>query len=130
MEGTYSFVYSSAAGVGVGVFKVTGSNLVGADLSGGRYKGTVTTDAATGEIKAEFDMRIPAGIGLVQGTTPLDMASSRRVTVTLPRNYGDGEPQKLAIPPGHVWAIIVRVPDDPWAAYAAGMTVSVIPSSS
>lgn len=129
MDGTYAFVFSGAIGVNLGIFRVEGSRVIGSDLSGGGYSGTVSEDPASGEITAAFDMFIPRGIELIQGASALDVDSTRRVVVKLPRDFGSGDPQQLYVPPGFVWVIVVRVPDDPFAAYAAGMTVSITPKA-
>jgi hypothetical protein len=127
MNGTYGIVYSGSIGVGLGIFTVEDSELVGSDLAGGKYRGRVTEDAATGEITAVFKMFVPRGLTQVQGTSSLDMDSTRGpITLTMPPRFGDGEPVKLQIPPGPVTVMVKRIPDE-WAPYAAGMSVTVTP---
>ena len=121
------FAYSGITGVDHGVFTLKESELVGADLAGGKYQGRVTEDDATGNITVVFDIFVPRGLTLVAGTSPLDMDATRGpITVALPPGFGNGEPVKLPIPPGFVTVMIQRIPDE-WAPYAAGMTVSVTP---
>src|ERR1700730_16275662 len=73
------------------------SALVGVDLAGGRYRGTVVEDENTGEIELTFDMSVPAGMFLVQGTSPLDVTYSKHATVKTPASFGDGKPFEVYI---------------------------------
>jgi hypothetical protein len=90
MNGTFGFVYSSYAGLGFGVFRVSGSEIVGCDFGGGEYRGQVTEDAATGEFNLFFDMFVPAGMPLVQGVSPQEISYTKPITFTAPPDFGDG----------------------------------------
>jgi hypothetical protein len=67
MNGTYGFAYSGSIGIGIGVFRIDGNDLIGADVMGGTYRGTASKDPTTGEITVSFGMFVPAGVFLVQG---------------------------------------------------------------
>jgi len=129
MNGTYQFVYSGATGVGAGIFTVSYGKLVGCDFGGGKYSGSVSEDPATGEIIAKFDLFVPRGLVLVQGTSPLDFDTTKReVTVRMPPDYGDGKPVDVEVPPGLLTVMVRRAPDE-WALYSEGFEVSITPSA-
>ena len=126
MNGTYGFVYCGFLGVGMGVFRVTGSELVGVDFSGAHYKGSVVEDQVTGEIDLSFDMTVPAGVFLVQGTSPQDIPYTKSATVKVPAGFGDGKPFELNFPPAPVTLMVKRIPDE-FAPYADGVDVNIRP---
>ena len=125
MDGTYGFVYSGAIGVGIGVFTVNDGVLSGSDGGNVNYKGRVTIDTLTGQWIVTFEQFIPAGVLLVQGTSALDYNSTRPREITVPPNFGDGQPVTVNLPPGQVTLMAKRVPDD-FAPFAAGFTISPI----
>ena len=126
MNGTYGFVYCGFAGVGVGIFRVSDSALVGVDLAGARYRGRISEDSATGAFVLSFEMTVPAGVFLVQGTSPQDMSYTKSATVKLPADFADGKPFEVFIAPGNVTMMVKRIPDD-FAPYANGVTVDIRP---
>jgi hypothetical protein len=125
MDGTYGIVFAGPAGVGMGFFVVRDGALTGAGIAGGRFRGRVTPDPATGALHVVFDHFVPAGLTLVQGTSPQALNITKQLKVDLPADYGDGEPIKLYLPPGFVTVMIKRISDD-YAALARG--VDVIPA--
>jgi hypothetical protein len=127
MNGTYGFVYSSIEGVGVGVFRITGSELVGVYLAGGRYKGRAVADSATGEIDLSFDMTVPAGVFLMQGTSPQDIPYTKNASIRVPADFGDGKPFEVYVAPANVTLMVKRIPDG-FAPYADGVTVDIRPA--
>jgi hypothetical protein len=112
INGTYAFVYCGNTGIGIGIFKVTDTDLVGTDYGGSMYRGTVSESSATGEISVEFTMSVPAGISLVQGASPLDLNTTRRGSFTAPPGFGDGQPFEVYVAPGNVKLMIKQVPDE------------------
>jgi hypothetical protein len=118
MDGTYGFVYCGSEDVGAGVFRITGSKLVGADINGGKYHGRIVKDEATGNVELQFEMTVPAGGVLVQGTSPQEMTYTKSDTVTLPYDFADGKPFEVHFAPGRVTLMMRRVP----AERANGMT--------
>lgn len=127
MDGTYGFVYCSHISVGMGIFKITNSALTGVDLAGSRYRGHVVEDDATGEIDLSFEMTVPAGVMLVQGTSAQDITYTKSARVKVPRDFGDGRPFEVYVAPGPVTMMVKRIPDE-WSTYADGITVTVQPS--
>ncbi len=127
MSDTFGFVYSSVAGVGMGVFTVSDSNLIGSDLAGGRYRGTVSVDAATGEIDLSFEMTVPAGVFLVQGTSPQDLPYVKSETVRVPPEFNDGKPFEIFFPPASVTLMVKRIPDE-FARYSYGVILTAHPA--
>jgi hypothetical protein len=112
INGTYTFVYCGNVGIGIGIFQVTDSKLVGTDYGGINYRGTALESSETGEIHVEFTMSVPAGVPLVQGTTPLDLNVTRTGSFTAPPGFGDGQPFEVYVAPGNVKLMIKRVPDE------------------
>ncbi len=82
MDGTYGFVYCGYIGVGMGVFRITNSVLVGVDLAGAKYRGKVLEDESAGGIKIAFEMSVSSGVMLVQGTTALDTPYTKTAEIT------------------------------------------------
>jgi hypothetical protein len=77
--------------------------------------------------KIVYDMFVPPHVFLVQGGSPQEMAHTRSgVTLDLPPDFDNGEPIKLMIPPGDVTLMIRRITDD-YAAYAAGVKLTITP---
>ena len=124
IDGTYGFVYCGASGLGIGVFTVQNEALEGSDYGGSRYLGTAK-EASDGRIVLSFHLEVRAGVSLVQGTAPQEVPHSRRITQTLPPNFGDGKPQELQLPPGMVTAMIKRLSDDFAPAAASGLTIQI-----
>src|SRR5947207_2221436 len=116
MDGTYGFVYCGNEGVGIGVFRVAGSQLTGTDLAGARYKGVVKENS-DGTLALSFEMSVPAGVFLVQGSSAQDVTYSKQASVTVPAGFGDGKPFEVYIAPGPVTMMVRRIPDE-FAPYA------------
>jgi len=127
MDGTYGFVYSGAIGVGIGAFTIKNGVMRGSDGGNFNYRGTVSSDIS-GQLVIEFDMFVPAGVFLVQGNSPLEWDSTRSPPkITMPPEFGDGQPVTVDIPPGQVTLMVKRIPDD-YAVFAAGFNISPISS--
>jgi len=116
VDGVYGMVYGGKLALGAAVFKVTNGKVIGADHVGGRYIGTVTEDATTRNI--DMNVIFKVGVILAQGTDTQEAPYSRTIKHTFPPMFGDGEPQKLSMPPGWVTVMMKRVPDEPYAALA------------
>ncbi|MGE4048543.1 MAG: hypothetical protein AB7F35_27050 [Acetobacteraceae bacterium] len=127
MNATYGFVYCGVAGVGLGIFRVTGSELVGIDFAGSKYRGTIIEDRKTGEINLSIEMTVPVGVFLVQGTSPQDLPYIKSASVNVPPNFGDGKPFEVFFAPGPVTLMVRQIPDD-YAQYADGVAVNIVPS--
>jgi hypothetical protein len=126
IDGVYAFVYGSYIGLGFGVFRIADGELVGADFGGATYRGRVVEDAATREIDMSFEMHVPAGVPLVQGTSAQDLPYTKIVAGRVPPAFGDGEPFKLEVPPGVITLMVRRIPDE-LSALADGMVVDIRP---
>jgi hypothetical protein len=95
----------------------------GADSGGAKYTGTAAQNSTTGEINIAFDMLVPAGVFLVQGTSEQDMDYTKaNLSIMLPVNFDNGEPIKAYIPPGYVTIMFRRIPDD-YAGFVNGFVV-------
>jgi hypothetical protein len=120
-DGTYGFAYSGDLGVGIGVFTIQNNFLNGADLGGGRYSGIVGERPSGQGYSVLFDMFVPAGTFLVQGTAPQEMPHTREhISVDLPLDFFNGEPITRVVGPGKVTFMIRRIPDE-LAWYASGV---------
>ncbi len=108
LDGTYGFVYCAASGVGFGVFKISNGSLQGCDIFGGQYTGSAAENA-DGSITVDLVFNVPAGLVLVQGTSPQDVPHQRQIRQTLPTDFGDGKPLEVYSPPGFITMMIKRV---------------------
>jgi hypothetical protein len=125
-DGTYVFVYSGDIGVGLGVISIQNHILKGADLAGGQYTGLISELPSAG-YRVVFDMFVPANLVLVQGGSPQEMPYKRSgITLDLHTDFHNGEPIKLAVPPGNITFMFKRAPDE-LAPYASGMKVIITP---
>jgi hypothetical protein len=121
---TYGFVYCGANGVGIGAFTISGERFRGTDMAGGRYDGTARENP-DGSIDLNIEFDVMPGETLVQGTAPQEVPHRRRVSQTLPPQFGDGEPLKLQSPPGTLTIMVKRIPDE-WARAAIeGVTLTI-----
>lgn len=110
MSTTYGFVYSGFVGVGLGIFRVTNSQLIGCDLEGIIYRGTIIKDEATGEMVLSVDQTVPPGVFLVQGTSSLDITHTRTISDRLPATFDDGKPMELHTDIWPMTVMIRRIP--------------------
>jgi hypothetical protein len=123
MNGTYGFVYSGDRGVGLGVFSIKDSVLIGSDTGGAKYSGSAVQNSATGEVTMSFEMFVPAGTLLIQGTSEQDLNYTKtNLTLTLRRDFDNGEAIKVYIPPGNVNLMIRQIPDD-YAVFTKGFDI-------
>jgi hypothetical protein len=123
MNGTYGFVYSGARGVGLGIFTLRDSVLTGSDTGGAKYSGHAVQDLPTGEVTMSFEMFVPAGTLLIQGTSEQEMDYTKtNLSLTLQRDFDNGEAFTVYIPPGNVNLMIRQIPDD-YAGYTKGFDI-------
>jgi hypothetical protein len=111
INGTFAFVYDGNVSIGIGIFRVTDSELVGTDYGGVNYRGTASETEA-GDIRVELTMSVPAGVPLVQGASPVDLTVTREGSFTAPPGFGDGQPFEVYVAPGNVRLMVKRVPDE------------------
>ena len=64
-------------------------------------------------------MAVPAGAFLVEGTSAQDLPYEREYEERVPAKFGDGEPVKLAGPPGPLTLMVKELPSE-WAPAADG----------
>jgi hypothetical protein len=120
IDGTYGLVYCGNRGLGMGVFSINNDQIEGRDFAGSTYKGTAVQDG-DGNIVLDVQMQVPAGVILVQGTAPQDLAHARQISWTFPPAFGDGEPQMVEFV-GPVTVMVKRVPDENAAFVKQGFT--------
>ena len=122
LDGTYGFVYCGTAGVGVGIFNLTGDQIIGCDYGGGRYTGTAIEDS-TGSITVDATVHIAPAVLLVQGAAAHDISYSRRLRHLFPPLFGDGSPQQIDVSPGTVTVMVKRIADEFHDAAVDGFTL-------
>jgi hypothetical protein len=108
-------------GLGIGVFTVTGEKVEERDYAGGKYSGTAK-ERPDGRITLALAFEVQPGVALVQGSVAQELPYTRHFNTA---DFGDGAPQKVAIPPGVVTVMIKRITDDFAPAATEGFTVAV-----
>jgi hypothetical protein len=73
IEGVFAIAYGGNTGLGLAVIKVTDGQVFGHDF-----------------------------VWLVEGMRPQELPHSRRLKHKFPRDFGDGKPQYIFLPPGMV----------------------------
>lgn len=111
LNGTYGFVYCGFNGLGVGVFTLENGRLAGRDWEGGRYTGSAI-ETAEGNIVLELGQEVPAGVKLVQGTSPQNVPYGLGLKQEVPPLFGDGAPIEVSAPGGTVRLMVKRIPDE------------------
>lgn len=124
MDGTYGFVYCGDLGVGMGVFRIAGSELIGCDLAGGRYRGQISNNP-DGSSRLSYQMTVPRGVFLVQGLIPMDVPYTLSNVTDLPPDFANGQPIEIDFA-GSVTMMVRRIAGE-YAPYADGMEVNVRP---
>jgi hypothetical protein len=129
MNGTYGFVYSGSRGVGLGVLTIRDSVVTGCDTGGAKYSGRMIEDAS-GSFTLNFEMFVPAGTVLIQGASEQEMSYTKsNLSIPLRRNFDDGEPIRVFVPPGYLNLMVRQIPDE-YAVYANGFDIRPVGSSS
>jgi hypothetical protein len=77
----------STDGLGFGVFNLKDGIVVGADYNEGRYRGTATENAASGEIALDLSFEVPAECG---GGTPTEFDTGPGVVTAMIKRIPDG----------------------------------------
>lgn len=107
IDGTYGFVYCGAEDIGIGVFTVKSGAVVGRDIGGATYSGAAVENA-DGSISMKLAFDVPAGVTLVQGTSPQELPYTKIIEETYPPLFGDGKPVEASSPP--VTVMVKRLP--------------------
>jgi hypothetical protein len=92
---TYGVVFSGVGGVGMGFVTVRGGEATSTGLAGGKFKGRVSLNPATGGWHVAFNQLVPDGLTLAQGTSPQGVGISKQAEVDAPIDFGGGEPIEL-----------------------------------
>jgi hypothetical protein len=124
INGTFSFVYSGAIGLGIGIMSIEDGTITGVDYAGGGYSGKVE-EQQDGTARLELELTVPAGVTLVGGTAPLEVEHTRRFAQAIRGDFADGKPLQLDVPPGEV-IVMISPAHDSWAAVVLkGFTITV-----
>jgi hypothetical protein len=78
-----------------------------------------------GSIDFDVTMEAKPGVWLVQGTGPQELPHSRRLKHKFPRDFGDGKPQYIFLPPGMVTLMVKRVVDQFSDAATHGFEIQI-----
>src|SRR5262249_33762959 len=111
IEGNYVFAYLGANRLGIGFFTVKGEQFHGTDYDGGRYDGTARENA-DGSIALDIEVEVTAPATPVKGTAAQEAPQRRRISATMPPNFGDGSPQELRSPPDKLTVMVMRATEN------------------
>ncbi|MER8786905.1 hypothetical protein NKH71_03390 [Mesorhizobium sp. M0983] len=108
-DGVYSVVASAIGGSSIATIKIKDGRLVGNDLSGSRYQGTL---AGNGDETVTFDLEVsmPPNVFGIWGTSASETVQTRAISVPLPASVFDGIPFK--IPSFEMILIFRRISED------------------
>ena len=124
IEGVFAIAYGGNIGLGLAVIKVTDGQVFGHDFVGSKFTGTAVEDDY-GSIDFDVTMEVKPGVWLVQGTGPQELPHSRRLKHKFPRDFGDGKPQYIFLPPGMVTLMVKRVVDQFSDAATHGFEIQI-----
>lgn len=100
-EGIYSITFRGAADWGMGMFILQGGKLTGADAAGVLYDGGYSEQ--DGQLVLDVTMRVPPGVGLVQGVPPQQKPYDVHFVARIPPEAIETQsPVLLSLPPGPV----------------------------
>jgi hypothetical protein len=109
IDGRYGFVYCGANGLGIGAFIIEAGEVRGRDYGLGEYRGTAVENA-DGTISLKLNFLVPAGMVLVQGTSPQELPHTRYIDDVFPPLFGDGAPIQASTPP--VTVMVKKLPPE------------------
>lgn len=108
-DGVYSTVASAIGGSSIATIKIENGQLVGNDISGTRYSGTLTENS-DGTVSFDIEVKMPPNVFGIWGTSASETIQTRAIAVPLPASVFDGKP--YTIPSFDLTLIFRRIPDD------------------
>jgi hypothetical protein len=91
------------------VCTIKDGKLIGNDIAGGKYSGTVTH--ANGKISVDADFTLPPGLIAIWGSSPSDAWMTRKIQHTIPEDrWCDGHP--IHLESEDMYLYLARVPDE------------------
>lgn len=117
LDGTYSAVASAIAGSSAAVPTISAGQLLGNDIAGARYEGTVSPTNDASAIAFRIRMHVPPGVLSVWGAPDMELFHTFELNVDVPASdFAEGKP--IWIPDYQLWIIFRRIADE--AAVFAG----------
>lgn len=110
MSALYAMQYVGNIGLGAGAVYVGKGIVLGADVGGGRYKGSYTEQGSNLALKVT--LTVPNGATLVTGAV-LPPGSQLQLTATWPKDFGNGKPQNISVQGAPVQVVFEKVGDIP-----------------
>lgn len=111
MDGFYIAYLTGSAGTSVLVFVLLNGKMVGADIGGMKYDGTIEANADGSGYKCSIVYVVPAGRALITGVPPSRTPTAVPLSMDLPREFADGRVITIETPFGAVNARFERVRD-------------------
>lgn len=110
-EGFYSIFFTGVSGQGFGVIVLKDGTLVGADSAGGTYDGHYTIENEKQFLTGEVVLKAPPGIQLVTGAATGSEPASWTIPLSLPHDFGNGQPLSIKTPTGPINIIFRKLRD-------------------
>ncbi len=111
LDGTYSAVASAIAGGSAAVVTVAAGQLVGNDIAGARYEGTVNPNDDASTIAFRIRMHVPPGVFSIWGAPDTENFLIFELNVDIPASdFAEGKP--IWVPQYQLWIIFRRIPDE------------------
>ena len=116
LDGTYSTVATAIAGSSVAVLSVRGGMLEGWDISGTRYRGTVTV-GDDGSLAFDVEAVMPPNTFMIWGTSDSETFQTRQIRHNVPAGeFVEGH--TITLKSEEMTIVFKRVPDEQFAALA------------
>ena len=110
MSALYGMKVVLAAGPGLGALYIGKGLVLGADVTGARYKATYTEQG--GRVKFTGTMSIPPG-ATIFGGEKLAQGAEFPMSADLPKNFADGSVQQVTVAGRTVQATFEKIGDIP-----------------
>jgi hypothetical protein len=92
MNGIYAIYFTGLKGFGHGVIVIKDGLISGADAAGALYDGSCTVSSDGAKIEGMVVLKIPPEGMLVTGAVAGSSPQSYNIPLSLPTNFGDGDP--------------------------------------
>jgi hypothetical protein len=89
MKRIYAAYFTGATGQSMGMFFIGDGVLVGADVRGLKFDGTLSE--SSGSLEGVVKFTVPAGAHLITGLNAADAPQEISTNIKLPPNFDDGE---------------------------------------
>lgn len=111
LDGFYSIFFTGVSGQGFGIIVLKDGILVGADSAGGSYNGHYAIENGKQFLIGEVVLKAPPGIQLVTGAATGSEPASWTIPLSLPADFGNGQPLPLKTSTGPINIIFRKLRD-------------------